>query len=197
MAEGWSGPLEKVDPFRFTIPRSYKPQMRTSGLIFIGESMIPQLRQDHAPEQVANVATMPGIVGMSMAMPDIHRGYGFPIGGVAAFDYDAGVISPGGIGYDINCGVRLIRTDLLEADVRPRLRALTDACFKNVPSGVGEGGLVKVSRQELARLATAGVAWAVEEGLAWPGDPETHQGEGHLKDADFGRVGEGAVTRGK
>jgi tRNA-splicing ligase RtcB len=197
MAEGWSGPLEKVDPFRFTIPRSYKPQMRTSGLIFIGESMIPQLRQDHAPEQVANVATMPGIVGMSMAMPDIHWGYGFPIGGVAAFDYDAGVISPGGIGYDINCGVRLIRTDLLEADVRPRLRALTDACFKNVPSGVGEGGLVKVSRQELARLATDGVAWAVEKGYAWPDDPEHIEAEGHLNDADFGRVGERAVTRGK
>ena len=197
MAEGWSGPLEKVDPFRFTIPRSYKPQMRTSGLIFIGESMIPQLRQDHAPEQVANVATMPGIVGMSMAMPDIHWGYGFPIGGVAAFDYDTGVISPGGIGYDINCGVRLIRTDLLEADVRPRLRALTDACFKNVPSGVGEGGLVKVSRQELARLATDGVAWAVEKGYAWPDDPEHIEAEGHLNDADFGRVGERAVTRGK
>jgi tRNA-splicing ligase RtcB len=197
MAEGWSGPLEKVDPFRFTIPRSYKPQMRTSGLIFIGESMIPQLRQDHAPEQVANVATMPGIVGMSMAMPDIHWGYGFPIGGVAAFDYDAGVISPGGIGYDINCGVRLIRTDLLEADVRPHIRALTDVCFKNVPSGVGEGGLVKVSRQELARLATDGVAWAVEKGYAWPDDPEHIEAEGHLDDADFGRVGERAVTRGK
>src|SRR5437867_13284106 len=109
MVDGWNGPLEKVDAFRFEIPRTYKPQMRTSGLIFVDQPMIPQLRQDRAPEQVANVATMPGIVGMAMAMPDIHWGYGFPIGGVAAFDYDAGVISPGGIGYDINCGVRLIR----------------------------------------------------------------------------------------
>jgi tRNA-splicing ligase RtcB len=197
MAEVWSGPLEKVDPFRFVIPRSYKPQMRTNGLIFIDESMIPQLRQDRAPEQVANVATMPGIVGMSMAMPDIHWGYGFPIGGVAAFDYDTGVISPGGIGYDINCGVRLIRTDLLEADVRPRIRALTDACFKNVPSGVGEGGLTKVSRQDLSRLATDGVEWAVSKGYAWPDDPDHIEAEGHLADADFGRVGERAVTRGK
>jgi tRNA-splicing ligase RtcB len=197
MAEVWSGPLEKVDPFRFVIPRSYKPQMRTNGLIFIDESMIPQLRQDRAPEQVANVATMPGIVGMSMAMPDIHWGYGFPIGGVAAFDYDTGVISPGGIGYDINCGVRLIRTDLLEADVRPRIRALTDTCFKNVPSGVGEGGLTKVSRQDLSRLATDGVEWAVSKGYAWPDDPDHIEAEGHLADADFGRVGERAVTRGK
>src|SRR5207253_2265640 len=158
MVDGWNGPLEQVDSFRFQIPRSYKPQMRTSGLIFVDQPMIPQLRQDRAPEQVANVATMPGIVGMAMAMPDIHWGYGFPIGGVAAFDYDAGVISPGGIGYDINCGVRLIRTDLTEADVRPHLRALTDACFKNVPSGAGEGGLVKVSRQDLAKLCTDGGA---------------------------------------
>ena len=103
MGDGWSGPLEKIDSFRYEIPRSYKPGMRTSGLIFIDEPMIVQLRQDQAAEQVANVATMPGIVGKSMAMPDIHWGYGFPIGGVAAFDYDEGVISPGGIGYDVNC----------------------------------------------------------------------------------------------
>jgi tRNA-splicing ligase RtcB len=100
---GWQGPLNQVDLFAWEIPRSYKPQMRTSGLIFLDEPMIAQLRQDQAAEQVANVATMPGIVGRSMAMPDIHWGYGFPIGGVAAFDYDEGVISPGGIGYDINC----------------------------------------------------------------------------------------------
>src|SRR5213593_4533765 len=139
MGDGWNGPLNKVDAFRYEIPRSYKPGMRTNGLVFIDESMVPQLRQDQAPEQVANVATMPGILGAAMAMPDIHWGYGFPIGGVAAFDYNAGVISPGGIGYDINCGVRLIRTSLREPEVRPNLRALTDACFENVPSGVGEG----------------------------------------------------------
>jgi tRNA-splicing ligase RtcB (3'-phosphate/5'-hydroxy nucleic acid ligase) len=103
MGDGWRGPLERIDPFRYEIPRSYKPAMRTSGLIFIDEPMMAQLRQDQAPEQVANVATMPGIVGKAMAMPDIHWGYGFPIGGVAAFDYDEGVISPGGIGYDLNC----------------------------------------------------------------------------------------------
>src|SRR5207245_5594626 len=128
---GWNGPLEQVDTCRFQIPRSYKPQMRTSGLIFVDEPMIPQLRQDRAPEQVANVATMPGIVGMAMAMPDIHWGYGFPIGGVAAFDYDTGVISPGGIGYDINCGVRLIRTGLTDAAVRRHRWALNGPCLQH------------------------------------------------------------------
>ncbi len=197
MGDGWRGPLDKIDAFRYEIPRSYKPAMRTSGVIFIDEPMVAQLRQDQAPEQVANVATMPGIVGKAMAMPDIHWGYGFPIGGVAAFDYDEGVISPGGIGYDINCGVRLIRTNLAEADIRPKIRALTDACFENVPSGVGEGGIIKVSRQDLARLATEGIGWSVDKGYAWPDDPEHIEARGHLEDADFSKVGDRAAARGK
>src|SRR5881396_1758934 len=197
MGDGWNGPLNKVDAFRYEIPRSYKPAMRTNGLVFIDELMVPQLRQDQAPEQVANVATMPGIVGMAMAMPDIHWGYGFPIGGVAAFDYNSGVISPGGIGYDINCGVRLIRTSLREPEVRPNLRALTDACFENVPSGVGEGGITKVTRQDLAKLATEGVGWSVDKGYAWPDDPDHIEARGRLEDADFSKVGERATTRGK
>jgi tRNA-splicing ligase RtcB len=197
MTNGWNGPLEKEDRFRYRIPRSYKSEMRTDGLIFIDDPMVSQLRQDQAPEQVANVATLPGIVGPSLAMPDIHWGYGFPIGGVAAFDLDEGVISPGGIGYDINCGVRLIRTNLTEGEVRPNLRALTDTCFKNVPSGVGEGGLLKVSRQELAALATDGVAWSVDKGYAWPDDPDHIEAHGHLPDADFSKASERAITRGK
>ena len=197
MVEGWNGPLEKVDRFRYQIPRTYKREMRTDGLIFIDEPLLPLLRQDRAPEQVANVATMPGIVGQSMAMPDIHWGYGFPIGGVAAFDYEDGVISPGGIGYDINCGVRLIRTNLTESEVRPHLRALTDACFKNVPSGVGEGGLVKISRQDLSKMATDGIEWSVGKGYAWPEDPDHIEAKGRLPDADFSHVSDRATTRGK
>jgi len=197
MTNEWNGPLRKVDAYRYEIPRSYKPQMRTDGLIFVDETLVAQLRQDQAPEQVANVATMPGIVGPAMAMPDIHWGYGFPIGGVAAFDSDEGVISPGGIGYDINCGVRLIRTNLTEAEIRPNLRALTDACFENVPSGVGEGGLTKVSRQDLARLTTDGVAWSLDKGYAWSEDLEHIEATGHLPDADFSKVSERAITRGK
>jgi len=197
MGDGWHGPLNKVDAFRYEIPRSYKPAMRTNGVVFIDETMVPQLRQDQAPEQVANVATMPGILGEAMAMPDIHWGYGFPIGGVAAFDYNAGVISPGGIGYDINCGVRLIRTSLRETEVRPNLRALTDACFENVPSGVGEGGITKVTRQDLAKLATEGVGWSVDHGYAWSNDPDRIEARGRLEDAEFSKVSERAITRGK
>lgn len=197
MGEGWAGPLNKIDDFAYEIPRSYKPAMRTSGLIFIDEPMLAQLRQDQAAEQVVNVATMPGIVGRSMAMPDIHWGYGFPIGGVAAFDYDEGVISPGGIGFDINCGVRLLRTRLTEKDVRPKIRELVDTCFHNVPSGVGQGGLTKVSRQDLDRLTTEGVAWSVEKGYAWPEDLEHIEAKGRLPDADFSKVSERAIARGK
>src|SRR2546427_518133 len=197
MGDGWNGPLNKVDAFRYEIPRSYKPAMRTNGLVFIDDSMLPQLRQDQAPEQVANVATMPGILGAAMAMPDIHWGYGFPIGGVAAFDHDDGVISPGGIGYDINCGVRLVRTNLVAAEVRANLRALTDACFENVPSGVGEGGITKVTRQDLAKLSTEGVGWSVEKGYAWSHDPDHIDARGCLEDADFSKVSERAVARGK
>jgi tRNA-splicing ligase RtcB len=197
MGENWRGPLNRLDAFAYEIPRSYKPAMRTSGVIFIDEPMIAQLRQDQAAEQVANVATMPGIVGRSLAMPDIHWGYGFPIGGVAAFDHDEGVISPGGIGYDVNCGVRLLRTDLSESEVRPKIRELTDTIFHNVPSGVGEGGLVKVSRQDLGRLATEGVAWSVEKGYAWPEDPSHIEAGGHLAAASFDKVSDRAITRGK
>jgi len=197
MGGEWTGPLRRIDDFRYEIPKSYKPQMRTSGLIFIDEPMVRQLRQDQAAEQVANVATMPGIVGPSMAMPDIHWGYGFPIGGVAAFDYAEGVISPGGIGFDINCGVRLLRTDLTESDVRPKLKELVDTCFHNVPSGVGEGGLVKVSRADLGRLTTEGVAWAEEKGFAWPEDRDHIEARGCLADAEFEKVSEKAIARGK
>jgi tRNA-splicing ligase RtcB len=197
MGNSWQGPLNRLDDFAYEIPQSYRPQMRTSGLIFIDEPMISQLRQDQAAEQVVNVATMPGIAGRSMAMPDIHWGYGFPIGGVAAFDHDEGVISPGGIGFDINCGVRLLRTNLNEADVRPRIRELVDTAFHNVPSGVGQGGVTKVSRQDLARLTTEGVTWAVEKGYAWPEDPRHIEAQGHLADAGFEKVSDRAIARGK
>ncbi len=197
MADAWSGPLHRIDAFRYEIPQSYKPGMRTSGVIFIDEPMVPKLRQDQAAEQVANVATMPGIVGRSLAMPDIHWGYGFPIGGVAAFDHEEGVISPGGIGFDINCGVRLVRTDLTVADVRPRIKELVDTCFDHVPSGVGEGGLTKLSYSDLGRVATEGVAWAVDRGFAWPEDPDRIEARGCLPDADVDRVSEKAKARGK
>src|SRR5437016_9165318 len=135
--DSFTGPLEQVDECCYRIPKSYKAGMRVDGLIFANERMIEQLRKDQAPEQVANVAFLPGIQVASMAMPDIHWGYGFCIGGVCATDPDeGGVISPGGVGYDINCGVRLMRSDLNFDDVRPRLQVLVEELFRQIPAGV-------------------------------------------------------------
>ena len=147
--DNWKGILNKISDYKFEIPQNYKSEMNTSGLIYISEAMISSLRKDMAPDQVANVATLPGIVGKSMAMPDIHWGYGFPIGGVAAMDAEEGVISPGGVGYDINCGVRLLRTDLTVDEIKPKLKYLIDAIFKNIPSGLGSKGKIHINPRQL------------------------------------------------
>ena len=196
MSEAFRGTLNKLDDFRYEIPRSYKPQMRTTGIIFADEKMLPHIKGDNAPDQVANVATMPGIVGSSLAMPDIHWGYGFPVGGVAAFDLNDGVISPGGIGYDINCGVRLVRTDLDLKDVQPKVKDLIDAIFVNVPSGVGSEGKVRLSREELSKVMREGANWAVEKGYGWKEDIERIEAKGCLSDADPSLVSQKAVSRG-
>src|SRR5947209_17243412 len=129
--------LQAVDPYRWRIPRDEAVGMRTDVVVYASASLVEQIRKDHSLEQAMNVATLPGIVGSSLAMPDIHQGYGFPIGGVAALDADYGVLSPGGVGFDINCGVRLARTTLVEHEVRPKLRALIDQVFRDVPCGTG------------------------------------------------------------
>ena len=126
----WNGPLEKIDDYRWKIPRSYKECMNGDAVIFADEKMIKTIISDNSPEQAANVACLPGLVGRSMAMPDIHWGYGFPIGGVAAMDAEEGVISPGGIGFDINCGVRLITTNLGVKDVTPKIKQLITPCSR-------------------------------------------------------------------
>ncbi|MGQ0537031.1 MAG: RtcB family protein, partial [Methanobacteriota archaeon] len=192
----WTGPLERLDAHRFEIPRSYKPGMRVPGVLFADDAMIPQILSDNAPEQVANVACMPGIVGRSYAMPDIHWGYGFPIGGVAAFDLEAGVVSPGGVGFDINCGVRLVRTDLSEEDVRPRLRELVDVLFDAVPSGVGEKATVRLSSSELSDVLARGPRWAVDAGYGWERDLAAIEHGGRRDDADAGKVSARARQRG-
>ena len=152
----WTGPLEKVDDYRWRIPATYQSGMRVSGLIFTDEKLLSDIREDQALQQVANVAHLPGIVKASMAMPDIHWGYGFPIGGVAAVDAKEGVISPGGVGYDINCGVRLVRTDLTVEEVQPKLRTLIASLFNTVPCGVGMSGEIRVSRKDAEREMTQG-----------------------------------------
>src|SRR3989304_3994842 len=139
----WEGKLKKKDDYRWEIPQDYKPGMRVPGLIYSSEAMLEEIMQEQALEQVANVAFLPGIVGYSMAMPDIHWGYGFPIGGVAAMRAEDGVISPGGVGFDINCGTRVMRTNLTEEEVRPKLREIVNQVFRDVPAGLGGSGLVK------------------------------------------------------
>ena len=135
---GWRDVFQKIDDYRFKIPKSLKDCMRVDGIIYADQGMIEHIYADNAYAQVANVACLPGIVGNSLAMPDIHFGYGFPIGGVAAFDPDlGGIISPGGVGYDINCGVRVLRTNLHSDEVIPNIRKIVDELARQVPSGVG------------------------------------------------------------
>lgn len=197
MAEEWGGPLEKIDDYRWRVPRTYKSGMLTDGVIYATEEMMEHIRADQAPEQVANVACLPGIVGVSMAMPDIHWGYGFPIGGVAAMDVKSGVVSPGGVGYDINCGVRMLRTDLTLNEVKPRIQDLVNQLFKDVPSGVGSEGRIRISEAELAKVAKKGAEWAVENGYGWPEDLEVTEQGGKLEGADPSTISDKAMKRGR
>jgi tRNA-splicing ligase RtcB len=193
----WTHLLKKIDDYRWEIPTSYKPGMRVPGLVFADERMLRSMGEEQAFEQVANVATLPGIVGRSLAMPDIHWGYGFPVGGVAAFDVEDGVISPGGIGFDVNCGVRLLRTDLTEAELAPRLEDLVETLFRAVPSGVGIGGRLKVGMGEMDRVLAAGARWAVSEGYGTAADLEVIEAGGALEGADPDAVSHEAKQRGR
>jgi len=197
MREVWQGPLEKIGDCRFKIPRSYKAGMKTDGLIFADERLLAKIREDRAADQVANVAFLPGIVGLSLAMPDIHWGYGFPIGGVAAFDLSDGVISPGGVGYDINCGVRLLRTDLEFDDVTGKIEKLVHALFSLVPSGVGSTGKIRISDHEVRKVLVDGVQWAIEKGYGWPEDLDFIEERGALAGADPSRLSARAIERGR
>src|SRR5881396_660977 len=160
--DSFYGPLERVNDCCWRIPKTYKEGMRVDGLIYASDEMIEMIRKDQAPEQVANVAFLPGIQHASLAMPDIHWGYGFAIGGVAATDPDeGGVISPGGVGYDINCGVRVVRTNLEHADVRDHVRGLVDALFHAVPTGVGRTGKYRFEPADMQHLLAEGPRYLV------------------------------------
>jgi tRNA-splicing ligase RtcB len=165
--EAYEGPLEQVSDYVWRIPKSYKRGMRVDGLIYASAALVEALRRDQAPEQVANVAFLPGIQVASLAMPDIHWGYGFTIGGVCATDPDeGGVISPGGVGYDINCGVRLIRSNLHFDDVQSQLTPLVNELFAQVPTGVGRGGKYRFKSKELRQLMAEGVGFLLDRDLA-------------------------------
>jgi tRNA-splicing ligase RtcB len=193
----WQGTLIPVDEHRYRIPRTYKEGMRTDGLIFASRRMLESICADRAPEQVANVAMLPGIVGCALAMPDIHYGYGFPIGGVAAFTIDEGIISPGGVGYDINCGVRLLRTDLCEDDIKPRIRSIVQALFNNIPSGVGSKGRIRIKDHEVKEVLCHGARWAVKQGYGWKEDLEYTEEHGTLANADPEHLSKRALERGR
>ncbi|MFO7245632.1 MAG: RtcB family protein [Thermaerobacter sp.] len=190
-------PLERVDGFRWRIPRESRPGMRVDGLVYADDLLIRDIQADQALEQVANVAHLPGILGLSLAMPDIHWGYGFPVGGVAAVDPDEGVISPGGIGFDCNCGVRVIAADLSEEELRPRLDRLMDALARAVPTGVGSHGRLRLGPGDLERVLTGGMRWAVEAGYGRPEDLERAEEGGCMAGADPACVSQRARERGR
>ncbi len=192
----WSGPLEKVDEYRWRIPQRYKTGMRVPGLIYASQEMMEHIVEEQALEQVVNVAFLPGIVNYSLAMPDIHWGYGFPIGGVAAMRMNDGVVSPGGVGFNINCGVRLLRTNLTEEEVCPKIKGLVNALYENVPSGLGSKGKIRLRRDEIDEVLTKGSRWAVEKGYGRPEDLETTEENGEMVRADPDRVSQRAKERG-
>ncbi len=197
MPEAYTGPLERIDDARWRIPKSYKPEMRVDGIIYADDVLIDAIRKDKSPEQVANVACLPGIVGASLAMPDIHWGYGFCIGGVAATDpAQGGVISPGGVGYDINCGVRLVRTDLQRHDVQHRIEPLVQEMFRTIPCGVGKGGRIKFDHHETRRILEQGSRFVVSRNLGWNSDLDTTEAGGCLPHANPDAVSPRALERG-
>jgi len=189
-------PLERVDSNRWRIPRRFNAEMHVPGMVYADDELIEQIQEDNALQQVANVATLPGIVGYSLAMPDIHWGYGFPVGGVAATHAESGVVSPGGIGFDINCGVRLLATDLLVEQIRGKVDKLADELYSNLPSGVGGAGMRDLSISEMRSVMVRGSAWAIEEGYGFDDDLEVTEEHGCLAGANPDTVSDTAVRRG-
>jgi tRNA-splicing ligase RtcB len=187
--------LEKLDNYRWLIPKT--GPMRVPGLIFSNAELIKAVQEDQSLIQVANVATLPGIVKHSLAMPDIHWGYGFPIGGVAAFDLDEGIVSPGGVGYDINCGCRLMTTRLRADEIRPFIKNLVSALFNGIPSGVGSKGAIHLSERDEADVAVQGAGWAVKKGFGTTEDLERTEDHGAMDGADPSVLSERAIKRGK
>jgi len=188
--------VERVDDYRWRIPR--QGAMRVDGTIYASDRLMEELREDATLQQVANVATLPGIVGASLAMPDAHWGYGFPIGGVAAFDARDGVVSPGGVGYDINCGVRLLRSQLTRDEIGARLDKLVEALFAVIPTGVGAHRRHEVlTPKEEKALLLEGASWAVERGYGWASDLECLEAGGRLPGADPAALSERALERGR
>ena len=190
--------LEQIDSYRWRIPRSYQAGMRVDGIVYANEALLKQAKNDQALQQVANVAHLPGIVKHSLAMPDLHWGYGFVIGGVAATDpAQDGVVSPGGIGYDINCGVRLMRTNLSAQQLEGKTKALIGKLFDNIPCGVGRGGRIRLTVKEEKELIEQGAKWSIDRGYGSPTDLEFTEAAGLLDQADAYAASGRALQRGQ
>jgi tRNA-splicing ligase RtcB len=188
--------VEALDACRYRIARDERRGMRTDVVVYASEALMAQIRKDLSLEQAMNVATLPGIAGPSLAMPDIHQGYGFPIGGVAAMDFADGVVSPGGVGFDINCGVRLVRTTLAAEDVRPKLRVLVDQIFRDVPCGAGGSGFIKIGPRDLDGVLAHGAGWMAQNGYGEERDARFTEAGGALDGADPVAVSARAKERG-
>lgn len=186
--------LRKINDLIWEMPK--QGEMKVPALIYASVKLLESVKRDLTLEQARNVACLPGIQRMSYVMPDAHQGYGFPIGGVAAFDLDSGIISPGGVGYDINCGVRLLRTDFTEKDISAKRKELLTEIFKEVPAGVGKGGITRLSRSVLKEILTKGAEWAVEQGYGTKDDLLMTEENGRMKAAEPEFVSDRALERG-
>ncbi len=189
--------IRKLDGQRYLIPKDTRSDMRTDAVVYANEKLLAAILKDLSLEQAVNVATLPGIVGPSLAMPDMHQGYGFPIGGVAATDWETGVVSPGGVGFDINCGVRLLGSSLVRADVEARVRDLVNQLFRDVPCGRGKQSLLRLSHADLDHVLASGVGWMVERGYGEPADLEFCEARGQMPGADPDEVSKRAKERGR
>ncbi len=196
MKDNWEEILVQRGPYIWDIPKEYRPGMLVDGRIYASQNLLKQIINDKSLDQVVNVAFLPGIVGYSLAMPDIHWGYGFPIGGVAATHIEKGVISPGGVGFDINCGVRLIRSNLKLKDVTDKLYQLVEKLYKKIPSGVGSEGILKLNLSEAKKVLTEGSQWAIQRGFGEIEDITFTEEHGRMIDANPEIIGNKAIQRG-
>ena len=196
MKDKWEEVLKQKGPYIWEIPKEFRPGMLVDGRIYASQSLMKYIIKDQAPDQVANVAFLPGIVGYSLAMPDIHWGYGFPIGGVAATRLDDGVISPGGVGFDINCGVRLLRSNLKFQDIKNKMNQLVELLYKKIPAGVGSEGILKLNLAESKRVLADGAQWAVQKGFGEKDDITYTEEKGKMREANPDIISNKAIQRG-
>jgi len=190
-------PLKKIDDLTWEVPQDFREEMQVPGRVYANKDLLSKMTQDRTLLQCSNVAALPGIQKYSITLPDGHEGYGFPIGGVAAFDCETGVLSPGGVGYDINCGVRLLRTDLTWREVEPKLPQILDSLFRLIPSGLGSRGKVRLTPNELLRVAREGVNWAIANGYGWKEDGEHCEENGSMTIANPDKISLQAKKRGQ